>query len=532
MKQSTILFFAALLFIWGCGPDTKKEAAIEITPRNTAIQPANAYNDLFLDSTAVEQFITTTKVNDTIANRMRSFYNARNFEFAWFDHTGLTEQALSFRSLYDYARDTVTNKGLEYRLDALITGENDSALTASDPQIVKTELQLTRRFVQYFLENFHEEGGLQVKQLESFIPSQRQELMSLAAAVLKDKDQRKLIANNADYGALYEAVQTYADLVKKGGWDTLPVQKKRAFKKGDHDAVIADIKKRLYVSGELKEADTTVAFTDGLEQAVKVFQQSHGYTASGVVSDTLLREMNISARFRLQQLLINMERMRWMPASEGGKLIMVNIPEFMLHIREGSKKVMDMAVVVGREGHSTVMFSGELNQIVFSPYWNIPASIVRKEILNKGKQYMASQQMEVTGTRNGLPVVRQKPGPKNALGRVKFLFPNSYNIYFHDTPAKGLFNRDKRAYSHGCIRLADPVKLAEYVLADNSAWPPARIDSAMNAGKEKWVKVKDPVPVLITYYTAWQDEHRQLQFREDIYEHDHKTAGKMFTDPQ
>ncbi|ASZ15025.1 L,D-transpeptidase family protein [Chitinophaga pendula] len=532
MKQSSILFFTLLLLIWGCGPDSKKEAATTITPRNTAIQPGNAYNDLFLDSSAVEKFITSTKVNDTIADRMRSFYNARNFEFAWFDHTGLTEQALSFRSLYDYASDTVTNKGLEYRLDALITGENDSALTASDPQIVKTELQLTRRFVQYFLENFHEAGGLHIKQLESFIPAQRQELLSFAAAVVKDKDQRKLSDNNADYGALHEQVKTYAALVEKGGWDTLPVQKKRSYKKGDNDAVIAGIKKRLYVSGEFKEQDTTLAFTEGLEQAVKAFQQSHGYTASGVVSDTLLREMNIPARFRLQQLLINMERMRWMPASKEGKLITVNIPEFMLHVREGGKQVMDMAVVVGREGHSTVMFSGELNQIVFSPYWNIPSSIVRKEILNKSKQYLASQGMETTGTRNGLPVIRQKPGPKNALGRVKFLFPNSYNIYFHDTPAKGLFNRDKRAYSHGCIRLADPVKLAQYVLADNSAWPPERIDSAMNAGKEKWVKIKDPVPVLITYYTAWQDENKVLQFREDIYEHDHKTAGKMFSDPQ
>ena len=136
--------------------------------------------------------------------------------------------------------------------------------------------------------------------------------------------------------------------------------------------------------------------------------------------------------------------------------------------------------------------------------------------------------MEITGNEDDLPVIRQRPGPGNALGKVKFLFPNSFNIYFHDTPAKSLFNKDKRAYSHGCIRLKEPEKMANYVLRDQPEWTPEKISEAMNSGEEKYVKVKKPIPVVVTYYTAWVDENGQLNFREDIYGHDAKLARKMF----
>ena len=191
-----------------------------------------------------------------------------------------------------------------------------------------------------------------------------------------------------------------------------------------------------------------------------------------------------------------------------------------------------MVVVVGKEGHNTTTFTGNLNQVVFSPYWNVPPSIVQKEILpeiEKNPNYLASQNMEVTGTdEDGLPEIRQLPGDKNSLGKVKFLFPNSFNIYFHDTPAKDLFNRSKRAFSHGCIRLAEPEKMAQYLLRHQPEWTPERISEAMNAGKEKFVQLKDPVHVFITYYTAWVDESGKMNFREDIYGHDARMLEKMF----
>ncbi len=163
-----------------------------------------------------------------------------------------------------------------------------------------------------------------------------------------------------------------------------------------------------------------------------------------------------------------------------------------------------MDIVVGTSANRTVIFNDTLKYVVFSPYWNIPRSIVRNEILpgiRKSANYLARKNMEQTGFSNGLPVIRQKPGGSNALGRVKFIFPNSYSIYFHDTPSKSLFENKKRAFSHGCIRLAEPTKMAEYLLQNQPEWTAGKINEAMNSSKEKWVSLKEPVPVMITYFT-------------------------------
>ena len=203
----------------------------------------------------------------------------------------------------------------------------------------------------------------------------------------------------------------------------------------------------------------------------------------------------------------------------------------MLHVYEQGKKAFDMEVVVGKEGSNTTMFAGNLNQIVFSPAWKIPASIVQDEILpamKKDPNYLKKHNMEIVKQNNNLPEIRQLPGPQNSLGKVKFLFPNSFDIYLHDTPHKGLFGINKRAFSHGCIRLADAEKMAQYVLRNDPEWTPEKIKTAMNSGKEQYVKVKNPVPVVITYFTAWVDESGQLHFREDIYGHDQQAAHKLF----
>ncbi|MCF6405957.1 L,D-transpeptidase family protein [Chitinophaga filiformis] len=523
---------ALLIFSYSCNNKSAEEQheTLTITPRNTQVTPANAYNDLFLDTSDVSKFIAKQKLNDTLANRLRSFYNARNYEFAWFDSHGLNEQAYGFRSLYDYSVDTSeNNKSLEYRLNAMMTGDIDSAASPRDADIVKTELQLTLRLIDYYLNIGPDKT---IEGLESVVPAKKEETMKRAAAVLDDKNKEAI---NSTYSALLKPLQQYMDIAKKGGWDTITVEKKKRYKKGDSTALIGWVKRRLQITGEYPEQDTTTIFNDGLENAVKLFEATHGHTPKGVITDTLLREMNIPAIKLVQAMLINLERMRWAPPAPEGRLILVNIPEFALHVWNNKNKEFDMPVVVGKEGKNTTMFSGDLNQIVFSPYWNLPNSIVREEILPaiaRNSNYLSEKNMEVTGERNGLPVIRQLPGDDNPLGKVKFLFPNSFNIYFHDTNQKYLFEKDKRAFSHGCIRLGDPVRLANYLLADNSTWTPEKIDSAMNSGKEKYVKIKDPVPVLITYYTVWVDEAGRLQFREDIYDHDAYTAYKLFTDPK
>lgn len=179
-----------------------------------------------------------------------------------------------------------------------------------------------------------------------------------------------------------------------------------------------------------------------------------------------------------------------------------------------------------------MMFNGDLNQVVFNPHWNVPESIVREELMPKMKKdpnYLKSQNMEIVSQKDSIPVVRQLPGVKNSLGRVKFLFPNNYEIYLHDTPDKSLFAKKDRALSHGCIRVAQPEQLAAYLLRNQGDWTPERIQQAMNSGKEQTVQLNRPMPVAITYYTAWVDRNGQLHFRDDVYHHDDRTARMMFT---
>jgi murein L,D-transpeptidase YcbB/YkuD len=424
------------------------------------------------------------------------------------------------------------DKALQKRMDRL-AAEEELTVSASDKAFINTEITLTEHFIQYSL-NAYEDGYVKRKELERFVPRKQEDAMQLADSILnkKHKDNKYFEDVNASYKALKQELSRYYTIAKNGGWPTIDTVIKKGLKQGMVSPHIAVIKRRLQLTGDMPAGDSSQVFNDTLVQGVKSFQQRHGYTPDGIISANLIKDMNVPAAQRVQQILINMDRMRWMPSRPSGDLILVNIPEFVLHVMDGTKKVFDMNVVVGKEGHNTVIFTGDLNQVVFSPYWNVPESIVEKEILPalaKNPNYLADNNMEQTGTENGFPVVRQLPGPENSLGRVKFLFPNSFDIYFHDTNAKDLFNKDKRAYSHGCIRLAEPEKMARYLLRNDASWTPERIEEAMNSGKEKYVKLKDPVPVFISYHTAWVDEEGRLNFREDIYNHDSDLSKKMFT---
>lgn len=506
-----------------------------ISSRDVSINASNSYSDLFMDSSAMETFIRQKKVPDSIANRMRSFYNNRNYEFAWFSKDGLTEQARGFWNLHDYvttydADSSLKNKSLQRKMDDLIT-EDELLVSASDKSFLNTELTLTQHFIMYMLHNY-EKGYVKRKEMERFIPRKKEDPMQVADSLVnkKHKDDKYFEDVNSSYKALKEQLGRYLDIAKKGGWPQVNPAKKR-FKKGMSSPEIAIIKKRLEITGDFPGNDTSSVFNDTLESAVKNFQKRFGYKTTGVISDSLIKEMNVPVSKRVEQILMNMDRMRWLAAQPKGNLIVVNIPEFELHLYQGTQKVFDMDVVVGKEGHNTMMFNGDLNQVVFCPYWNVPPSIVRKEILpaiDKNPNYLERENMEITGQEDGVPEIRQRPGGKNALGRVKFLFPNSFNIYLHDTPVKSLFEKDKRAYSHGCIRLKEPEKLAEYVLRNQPEWTQDKIEEAMNSGEQKFVKVKNPIPVVITYYTAWVDDTGLLNFREDIYGHDSNLASKMF----
>jgi murein L,D-transpeptidase YcbB/YkuD len=537
MKKTCALVTSLMLLFISCNNNknadnksSRKE--IKISSRDYSINKQNAYNDLFLDSLTVENFIAKNNIPDSLARRVRSFYNTRNYQFAWFSSDGLTEQAFGFWSLKNYEGDTSRSlKRINNRMDDLIA--NDSLVVNSkDASTINTELLLTENFITFAQNNF-EKGYVKRKEMERFIPFKKDDPIHLADSLLnkKHKDDKYFSDINESYKSLTAQLKKYTEIVRIGGWPSIPVSVINV-KNGHTSPDIVMVKKFFTVTGDLVSPDTSALYDENLVTAIKNYQERFGYKKSGTLSVSLLKEMSIPAISRVKQILINMNRMRWMPQEPDGRLIVVNIPEFILHVYDGKNQVFDMNVVVGKDGHNTTIFSDKLTTIVFSPYWNVPESIVKKEIqpsMAKNKNYLQDNNMEITGMRDGLPIVRQKPGDKNSLGKVKFLFPNSFNIYFHDTPAKSLFNQDVRAYSHGCIRLSEPEKLASYLLKDNTDWNDEKINAAMNSGDQKFVALKQPVPVFITYYTAWVDANGKLNFRNDIYGHDAEIAGKMFS---
>ncbi|HSV11508.1 MAG TPA: L,D-transpeptidase family protein [Hanamia sp.] len=531
MKTFVCVILVATTIFFGCNPAEKEENSI--SKRDFSITKKNAYNDLFLDSSEVANYIEKNQIPDSIARRMTSFYNARNYEYAWFSSRGLSEQAMGFSSLLNFTGDTSAKENkLQQTIDNF-KGTDNLTISNHNKSAIKTELQLTESLIEYSLTNF-KKGYVKRKQLERFIPFKKENALQLADSLINDKqrDDKYYADINPSYKLLSGQLKKYVEIAKAGGWPAIDSLEKRKLKKNHRYPEIVSIKKLLLATGDLSQTDTSDLYDESFENGVKNFQTRFGFTADGIIGKQALKQMSVPVIDRIKQIMINMNRMRWLPQNPPGQLIEVNIPAFLLHVYDNGKTVFSMPVVVGKDAHSTTIFSDLLTTIVFSPYWNIPRSIVKNEIIpgmDSDKNYLDEHNMEITGEENGLPVVRQKPGDQNSLGKVKFLFPNTFNIYFHDTPAKGLFNKDIRAYSHGCIRLADAEKMADYLLRDNSKWTPQKIHEAMNSGNQQFVKLKDPVPVFITYYTAWVDENGTLNFRDDIYGHDKEVAEKMFT---
>lgn len=282
------------------------------------------------------------------------------------------------------------------------------------------------------------------------------------------------------------------------------------------------------LAARLKAAIAANRIRDSLEELAPSHPQYKGLQAA------LLKEKQAPSG-QLDRILMNLERWRWAPRELGDRYVLVNIPAYMLQVMEGETPALSMRVIVGQPDTPTPLFSDEMTYVVFSPYWNIPENILREETLPRvmnDPDFLRRNNMEVVGTSGTIdpsavdwsdPEVaktvrfRQRPGPDNALGLVKFIFPNNFSIYLHDTPTDRLFFREKRTFSHGCIRIENPVGMAEYVLGDQAEWTTARIQNAMHAGQERTVRLKQPLPVHIGYWTAWVEPDGSLKLFDDPY---------------
>ena len=341
------------------------------------------------------------------------------------------------------------------------------------------------------------------------------------------------------YQGLKTTLQRYREIAAQGGWQTLQADtsKKRGGRGAQPDALL--LAGNLERTGDLKaaagnQAPSRTALNEGLAR----FQARHGLEPRKVLDAGTLAAMNVPIAQRIEQIEINMDRMRWIAHRLEPRYILVNVPGFQLSVHDGDQTPLQMKAIVGSKENPTPILDDEIEYIVFSPYWNIPISIAVKEFLpkiKKDRNYLRSQDLEVVRMSGGKAEVidaskvdwdkvedaeyqlRQRPGTKNALGLVKFMFPNSYNVYLHDTPSDNLFDRLTRSLSHGCVRVERPADLAAYVLQDQPQWTSERIQEAMQAGKEQNVRLKTRLPIHLVYWTAWADAEGNVQFREDVY---------------
>ncbi len=331
-----------------------------------------------------------------------------------------------------------------------------------------------------------------------------------------------LVPRHPQYVALKQALARYREIAARGGWPALP--EKLALKPGATGPGVAALAARLAAGGDLAAAPAQGAvFDDSLRAALKRFEQRHGLPADGILDPDARAALNVPVAQRIRQIELNLERWRWMPETLGEQHILVNIPTFHLTAFEGDRAALAMRVVTGKKESPTPIFSDEMTTVVFSPYWNVPAEIAKEETipaLMRDPDYLAENDLEAVSGPDGSVRYRQRPGPGNALGQVKFIFPNNFDVYLHDTPADSLFGRVDRDYSHGCVRVEKPFELAQWVLRHQSDWTPERIRSAMSAGEERHVALKKPVPVYLVYATAWADADGTLRFAEDVYGHD------------
>lgn len=482
--------------------------------------------DIKFDSAALGKFFKSYPEMAVYKDSISEFYKRRNYAYAWFDKKGIIEQAGNLADrIRNIDTEGISSKSVPYTkdLDSLIYADQGRKTPSTE-----TELMLTGQYFVFANKVWQGVDEKASKSVQWYVPRKKVSYSDLLDSLLTNKSSVYTVEGRPvyrQYMLLKSFLTKYRELESQREVITIGLDAgKKSYKIGDSSDNIVKIRKRLHFLGDYKESDTLSALYDAnLKEAVSNFQERHGLTNDGVIGAGTIKEMNVPLRDRVKTIIVNMERFRWVPAGLNKEYLGVNIPEYKLHVYNADSLLWSCNVVVGKELHKTVVFQGDLKYIVFSPYWNVPPSIVRNEILpamNRNAGYLKQHNMEITGHENGLPVIRQLPGRDNSLGLVKFLFPNNFNIYLHDTPAKSLFSMEDRAFSHGCIRVSEPKKLAEFLLKDDKAWDSISIDKAMHQTKEKWVTLKNPVPVFISYFTAFVDRKGQINFRKDIYDRD------------
>lgn len=475
---------------------------------------------------------------------MPRFYASRDFRPAWIQDESLSSNGLE---LLNYIR-RVDEHGLrpqDYHLQ-LIEKYVAGLITFQTPveqNLVHLDILLTDAFLllgsqMYFgkVDPLKEGADWKIQRKE---PGLRLDL-KLERALYNNNIASVLDSLQPLQASYVVLKQKLAFLRNLEGNDWPVLRLSGSLKPGEKGTIVVGIRNRLKQLGFQVSDTTSDIYDTDLERVVKVFQAERGLGTDGVVGKGTLEALNRKPGKLADDVRVNMERLRWLPLNKPERFILVNIANFELDLLHRSDTIISMRAIVGKEYRKTPVFNGRMTYLVFSPTWTVPPTIMRNDVipeLLKGPDYLGRKNMVLLrpdGTeiaygdvdwskiskKNFPYMVRQNPGPENALGRVKFMFPNEHNVYIHDTPTKGLFSQEGRAFSSGCVRVEQPFELAQVLLADLPDWTSERIREAMNRDREQRVNLKSPIEVVLIYLTAWSDGNDRVHFRKDIYKRD------------
>ncbi len=524
LRAMTILLIAAAVC---AGLSCKRAFRASKLPQQDLRGALNRHSNMPFDSSKVAPFFKAYPALATYRDEITELYGKNSYTHLWFDSAGIVE----FGSTLLAKVNEMGAEGLPStfpcmkEVEGIFANEQKPALSP-----VETELMLTSLYLFYATNVVKGLSDSTTTAMGWLLPRKEVSYPALLDSLLSDPG---MIDRNdsmlfSQYYKLRDVLKQYHDIEAKGGWKpvVLPPNPK-GLKPGDTGTAVRQVRDRLFITGDLAANSGSNRFDKELEEGMAKFKARNGFNPGDRILPEHVAAMNVPVHEIIRKIAVNMERCRWIsPAFASARnYIVVNIPAFRLTFVRNGKIELVSPVVVGKEATRTVIFSGMLRYIVFSPYWNLPQSIISKEVkpgMAKDKNYLEKHNMEWN---NGQ--VRQKPGKNNSLGLVKFMFPNSNDIYMHDTPAKSLFDREQRAFSHGCIRVGKPRDLAIALLQDDPSWTPQRIDAAMHAGRENTVTLKERIPVYIGYMTAWVDAQGTLNLYPDIYKRDSRLADVM-----
>lgn len=536
-RPASAFAFLCLLFLSSCNRESRIHSSLQ-----AAIQPGNL---------SILKYPNFSDYRELV----QSFYQQRDYAPVWIESGRPTQQAEvmigAFKNSdqqgldpdeYDSSLwpERIRKLGGSAKFDA----QFDLALTVSAMRYI-SDLHIGRVNPRHF--NF----GINIDAKKYDLPQ------FLATRIVSANDAGSALAQiepqSAEYKRTEHVLQQYLRIAGATAWPSLPAVQNPVPPAHEYPAA-QQLAERLQLLGDLPAGvapANTSNYSPQLAEGVKNFQLRHDLPNDGRLTPQTIAALNVPLEKRVHQLEDALERWRWLENQYQDAPIFVNIPEFALRVYGAAHKLQFMeAVVVGEavEDKKTPLITHEMTYIVFRPFWNVPSDIVRKEIVPKmehNRDYLTEHNFELTG-QNGKPVahwsiadldqgrlmVREKPGPKNSLGLVKFMFPNEFDIYLHGTPANQLFNHTQRAFSHGCIRLADPEKLADWLLKDQPEWTPDKIHDAMyNGADNRTVDLKAPVPVVIFYNTAFVEEDGKVYFFDDIYGYDQQLEAVLAKGP-